>query len=301
LAGSHEVSNFLQATVNGLLLGGIYALVAIGFSLVWGVMNVINLAHGALVVLGAYLVWELNAGLHIDPLVGVVPVAIVMFALGYALQRGLINLIVNAPVFLTLLLTFGINLLLVNGMDLVFSADLRGITTSYAQRSLDVGSLRIAQGRLYAFLVAVALTLALVWLLHRTRIGIAIRATGMDRGAARLMGIKARHVYAVTFGISAALAGVAGGMSGMVLSFQPGTTPQTWTLYAFLITVVGGLGNMYGALAGGVLLGLVGQWGSLFMSSTLVEVLVFTTGVFVLAARPAGLLGRSFYASRVEV
>lgn len=294
------MTQFLQATLYGLLQGGLFALVAAGFSLVWGVMNVINLAYGSFVLIGAYLTWKLNSEVGLDPLLGMFVAAAALFVAGYLVQRFLINLIVNAPVFMTLLLTFGLQLVLVNGLILVFSADYRSIPTSYASKSFALGEVHVPYGRLIAFLLAVAISLLLVGLMTRTRTGLAIAATGMDRGAARLMGIRARHIYALTFGIAAALAGAAGAMVGMVQTFSPADAGR-WTLLAFVTAVLGGLGNMYGALVGGILLGLVEAWCGQYLPGTLVNAIAFAVLVLVLIVRPSGLIGREFYAGRVEV
>jgi branched-chain amino acid transport system permease protein len=295
------VSQFLQATLYGLLQGCIFGLVAVGFSLVWGVMNVVNLAHGAFVLTGAYVAYELNDLVGLDPFLGMVPAAIVLFAAGYLLQRGLVNLVVNAPIFITLLLTFGLELLVVNGLLLVFTADYRAIPTSYAADSLVLpGDVRLPYGRLIAALAAVLLTLALSVFVRRTRTGVAILATGMDRGAARLMGISARHMYALTFGIAAALAGAAGAAVGAVTTFSPADAGR-YTLFSFIAAVLGGLGNTYGALLGGLVLGLFQAWGGQLLPGTLVNAIAFGVLVVVLALRPQGLAGRAFYASRVEI
>jgi branched-chain amino acid transport system permease protein len=201
------VDQFLQATVYGLLQGGLYGLVGVGFSLVWGVTNIVNLAHGALVVAGAYIAWELQATFGLDPLLGMVVAAAVLFAAGYAVQRGLINLVMNAPVFMTLLLTFGLDLIIVNGLVLTLAGDYRSIRTGWAAGALSLGQVRVPYGRLAGFGLAVALTGTLAAFMGRTRTGRAIRATGMDRGAARLMGIPVAHVYALTFAVAATLAG----------------------------------------------------------------------------------------------
>jgi branched-chain amino acid transport system permease protein len=300
LAGQRRMSSLLQATIYGLLQGGLLALVAVGFSLVWGVMNIVNLAHGSFVILGAYVAWGLNNAFGLDPFLGMFVSAAALFALGYVLQRYLINLVVNAPIFVTLLLTFGLDLLLVQGMNILFSADYRSIPTSYASSSLALGEVRVPYGRLAAFGVAIVVTLALVALIGRTRTGLSITATGMDRGAARLMGIRARHVYALTFGIAAALAGMAGAMVGTVGTFQPAAAANL-TLLAFVIAVLGGLGNMYGSLVGGLLIGLVEAWSGQFLPGTWVNAIAFLALVLVLIFRPSGLVGRAFYSARVEV
>jgi len=295
------MSQFLQATLYGLLQGGLLALIAVGFSLVWGVMNVVNLAHGAFVLGGAYLAYELNLTFGLDPFLAMLPTAVVLFAVGYAIQRLLINLVVNAPIFLTLLLTFGLELLIVNALVIAFRGDYRSIPTSYAERSIPLpGDIRVPEGRLLAAVLAVALAVALGFVMRRTRTGLAILATGMDRGAARLMGIKAAHVYALTFGIAVGLAGAAGAALGTVTTFSPADAGRL-TLFSFVAAVLGGLGNMSGALYGGVLLGLVEAWGGQLLPGTLVNAVAFAVLVLVLAVRPQGIAGRAFYASRVEV
>jgi branched-chain amino acid transport system permease protein len=300
LAGLHDVTSFLQAALYGLLQGGLLALVAVGFSLVWGVMNIVNLAHGSFVILGAYVAWEMSETYGVDPVLGMFVSALALFVLGYLLQRLLINLVVNAPIFITLLLTFGLDLMLVQGMNILFTADFRSIRTSYASDSVSLGDVQVPLGRLIAFGVAVAVTLLLVVVMNRTRVGLSIKATGMDRGAARLMGVRARHVYALTFAIAAALAGMAGAMQGMIGTFNPAAAGG-FTLFSFVIAVLGGLGNMYGALAGGLLLGLVESLGGQYLPGTWVNALAFLVLVLVLIFRPSGLVGRAYYAARVEV
>ncbi len=223
-----------------------------------------------------------------------------LFVVGYVLQRWLINLVVNAPIFITLLLTFGLSLLFVQGMNIVFSANYRSIQTDYASNSISLGDVRVPLGRLLAFGIAVLITVALVAVVNRTRTGLAIIATGMDRGAARLMGIRARHVYALTFGLSAALAAIAGTMVGTIGTFNPAAAGG-FTLLSFVIAVLGGLGNMYGALLGGLLIGLVESWAGLYLSGTWMNAMAFLVLVVVLTVRPSGLVGRAYYAARVEV
>jgi branched-chain amino acid transport system permease protein len=230
-----------------------------------------------------------------------IPVAVALFAAGYLVQRGLINLVVKAPIFITLLLTFGLDLLLVNGLLLLYSGDYRSIPTGYAGDGFTLFSgVRVPIGRLLAAVVALAITLVLVAVMRKSRTGLAILATGMDRGAARLMGIRARHVYALTFGIAAALAGAAGAAVGAVGTFSPADAGR-FTLFSFVAAVLGGLGNMYGALLGGMVLGLVEAWGGQLLPGTLVNAVAFAVLVVVLAVRPQGIAGRAFYSTRVEV
>lgn len=293
------MTQFLQATVYGLLEGGLLALVAVGFSLVWGVMNIVNLAHGAFVVVGAYIAWKLNTAAGLDPYLGMLVAAAALFAAGYVVQRTLINLVVNAPIWMTLLLTFGLDLLIVNGLILLYTADFRAIDTGWGSDSITIGDVHIPYGRLAGFGLAVAVTVGLVLFMSRTRMGLAIRATGMDRSAARLMGMNVRHVYAFTFGLAAALAGMAGAILGTINTFSP-SSAGGFTLQSFVIAVLGGLGNMWGALAGGITLGLVQAWGGQYLSGTLVNAIAFGVLVLVLIVRPTGLIGRPFYEARAE-
>ena len=295
------MSQLLQAAAYGVVQGGLLGLVAVGFSLVWGVMNVINLSHGALAVTGAYLAWLLNLHFGLDPFLALPVVAVALFLFGYALQRGLINLVINAPIFLTLLLTFGLGLVILNSLQLLFNADDRTIETSYASQSLALGTVNVPYGRLAACGLALAITVGLAAVMTRTRLGHSISATGMDRGAARLMGIRARHVYAITFGISAALAGIAGTMIATVGSFNPTTTPGQLTLDAFVISVLGGLGNMYGALVGGLVLGIAESVGGLVLTGTWVNAIAMAVLILTLIVRPSGLIGKAQYSGRVEV
>jgi branched-chain amino acid transport system permease protein len=292
------VTTFLQATANGLLQGGLFALIAVGFSLVWGVMNVVNLAHGALVVIGAYIAWKLQTEAGINPYIGMFIAAAALFAGGYVVQRYLINQVIKAPIWMTLLLTFGLSLILVQGLVIAFTGDFRSISNGVSG-SLALGDVRLPWDRIVAFGVAVAFTLGLVAFMDRTKLGLAIRSTGMDRAAARLMGIHVRHVYATTFGLAAALAGAAGAMVGTVNTFSPASA-GAFTLQSFVIAVLGGLGNMWGALAGGLALGLAEAWGGQYISGTLVNAIAFGVLIAVLIVRPAGLLGKPYYEARLE-
>jgi branched-chain amino acid transport system permease protein len=295
------MTGYAQAALYGLLQGGLLALIAVGFSLVWGVMNVVNLAHGAFVVAGAYVALELHRALGLDPFLSMVPAAILLFGLGYAVQRGLVNLVINGPLFITLLLTFGLELIMVNAMLVIFTADTQSIPTSYASDAIVLpGNVHLPYGRLIAAAAAVGITIALGYMMRRSRTGLSILATGMDRGAARLMGIRARHVYALTFGIAAGLAGAAGAALGAVSSFSPADVGRL-TLFSFVASVLGGLGNMSGALYGGLVLGIVQGIGGYVLSGTMVNAVAFAALVLLLAIRPQGIAGRQFYASKLEV
>nr|WP_281421972.1 branched-chain amino acid ABC transporter permease [Candidimonas humi] len=282
----------LQILVNGILQGGLYAIMALGLALVWGVLNIVNLAHGAFIMLGAYISWHLFTYLHIDPFLGLPITACVMFCLGYAVQRGLLNLIARAPMFNTLLITFGLEVVLTYLAQLAFSADFRTINPSYAGANFSIGPLTIPLVRLAAFGVAMVLTVGMWYFLLRSRLGRAIRATAQNLVAARLYGVEPRHLYAVTFGLGLALAGAAGGLYGTVSQINP-YIGASLTAKSFAIAIIGGLENPLGVIVGGLFLGLVESLTTLYVGPTFSDVASFGVLVLVLIVRPSGLLGRT--------
>ncbi|MGH2497946.1 MAG: branched-chain amino acid ABC transporter permease [Ktedonobacteraceae bacterium] len=285
-----------QVFVNWLLLGSLYAAVALGFSLVWGIMNIVNLAHGAFIIVGAYTAFWLYTQLHIDPYLGIPLTMAVLFVIGWIVQYVAINRVIRAPLLVTFLLTFGLDLLIADLIQQFFSSDLRSINTAYAGNGLDIGSIHIAFDHLIAAVVAIVLTAALNYFLTRTRTGNAILATGMDRDAARLMGISIRHTYALTFAIGAALAGAAGAMLSELYPFNP-SVGDAFTLRAFVIVVLGGLGTPWGAVAGGLAFGLAETVVPLIpgVGPGYDDAIAFAVLVAVLIVRPNGLLGKPFY------
>jgi branched-chain amino acid transport system permease protein len=285
-----------QVLVNWLLLGSLYAAVALGFSLVWGIMNIVNLAHGAFIIVGAYTAFWLYTQLHIDPYISIPLTMAVLFLIGWIVQYVAINRVIRAPLLVTFLLTFGLNLLIADLVQQFFSSDLRSINTAYAGNGIDIGSTHIAFDRLIAAAIAVLLTAALNYFLTRTRTGNAILATGMDRDAARLMGISIRNTYALTFAIGAALAGAAGAMLSELYPFDP-SGGGTFTLRAFVIVVLGGLGTPWGVLAGGLVFGLTETVVPLIpgVGPGYDDAIAFAVLVAVLIFRPNGLLGKPFY------
>jgi branched-chain amino acid transport system permease protein len=281
-----------QVLINGTLLGGLYAVMALGLALVWGVLNIVNLAHGAFIMLGAYLAWYLYTYLGIDPFFGLPLTAVVMFCLGYAMQRGVLNLVVRAPMFNTLLITFGLEVVLTYLAQLAFSADFRTINPPYAGSSIALGPLVVPLARLMAFGVAVMLTVGMWLFLLHTRLGRAIRATAQNLVAARLYGVAPQHLYAVTFGIGIGLAGAAGGLYGTVSQINP-YIGATLTAKCFAISIIGGLDNPLGVLVGGLVLGIIESLTVLYIGATFGDVASFGVLVLVLILRPSGLLGKT--------
>jgi len=180
------LANFVQLVIAGLLAGGVYVAVGVGFGLVWGVLNIVNLAHGALVIIGGYITWQLFSALHLDPFLTLPIDAVVLFLLGYALQRGVINRIIRAPLLFTFLLTFGVNLVIVNILLMIFGSDFRSVTPSYSGQGLELGSIVIPYVRLASLAAAILLAGGLAFVLNRTRIGLAIQAISSDRDAAQI-------------------------------------------------------------------------------------------------------------------
>jgi len=285
------VSQFTQQVILGLLLGGVYVAVALGFSLVWGILNIVNLAHGALVIVGSYITWDLFTRWHIDPFLSLPIDALVLFVIGYALQRGVINRVIRAPLLFTFLLTFGINLIIVSLLLLIFTADFRSVTPSYSGNGLHLGSVTIPYIRFGGLVVAFLLAGALWAILNRTRIGAAILAVGADRDAAQLVGIDLRHMYALTFGIGAAFAGVAGGIISTFQSITP-TAGDPYTLQAFAVVILGGLGRVSATVLGGLTFGLIEILGQSGPGPGYANAIAFVVLVIVLVVRPRGLLGR---------
>ena len=265
----------------------------VGFGLVWGVLNIVNLSHGALVIIGGYLTWQLFTTFGIDPFLTLPLDAIALFALGYALQRGVINRIVRAPLLFTFLLTFGVNLIAINVLLLLFKSDFRSVTPSYSGQGLELGSIVIPYIPLASLGVALVVAGALAFVLNRTRTGLAIQAVAADRDAAQLTGIDLRHAYAVTFGLGAACAGVAGGLIAMIQAITP-TAGEPYTLQAFVVVILGGLGRVSATVVGGLTFGLVEVFAQSIpgSGSVFANAIAFGLMVLVLVTRPQGLLGR---------
>jgi branched-chain amino acid transport system permease protein len=288
----------LQTLADGLVLGGLYALAAVGFSLIFGVMGVVNLSHGAIVLIGGYLTWFGWHATGIDPLLIVPVVMAVMFGFGYVYQRGLIQIAVDRSSLLaSMLVTFGVALMLRNGLALIFSPDTKNIAPGYAFSFLRLGGLTLDLVRLSALAASLVLLGALAFVLNHTRMGRVIRATAQQELAARLCGVNARHVYGLTFGVSAAFAGASGAILGIVIPFSP-PDEANWTLNAFVVVTLGGVGSPSGALLGGLLLGVISTVTSQVIGPAFPNAMMFAILVLMLLVRPAGLLGNAFAGTR---
>jgi len=287
----------LQTLADGLVLGGIYALAAVGFSLIFGVLHVINLSHGILVLIGAYLALLFSQLLHVDALLTLPLVMAVLFVIGYGYQRLLIQRAVDTTAVGSMLLTFGVALMLQNIMIWLFSPDMKNITPTYAFDSFEIGAVHFDAVRVSALIASLVLLSCLAAFLRYSPMGRVIRATAQQTMAARLCGVNVRHVYALTFAVSAAFAGASGIVIGIILPFSP-ADEATWTLNAFVVVVLGGVGSPAGALIGGLLLGIVSTMTAQYIGPAFPNVTMFLLLVLLLLVRPQGLLGNAFSASR---
>lgn len=282
------------ALVNGLLLGGLYALVGVGMSLVFGVMRIINLAHGEMLMLGMYLAFWAFTLAQVHPYAAVVLAFPVLFAVGWALYRALVGplLATRAPEEHQLLLTLGVGLGLTELVRLLFTAQYRTIYTSLSTATLSVGPVSLSVALLSAFLIAAAIAAALYLVLTRTEVGRALRATAQDREAAELVGVDGERIYRIAFGIGAGLAGAAGALLLPIYYLSP-TVGGLFTLKAFIVTVLGGMGSIVGALVGGLTLGVAETLGAVYVSNAYKDIIGYLVFILVLSLRPSGLVGRS--------
>ena len=286
------MDQFLQSLINGVMLGGFYGVMVLGFSVIWGVMGVINLAHGEFVMLGAYITWVLNKQFGWDPFMALIVVMPVMFIFGYILQKILINRIVERPHLIALLITFALGIIMSNSAKLIFSADPRVVDTSLIG-NWPVGNVTFPVTKTYILIAALIIMALLYVFLQRTRTGKSIRAAAQNKEAARIVGIDINFVYALTFGICIALTGAA----GMLISPTRAIFPfmgASLTLRAFAITAMSGLGSIPGALLGGIVLGLVESLIGTYVpgiGTNLGIIASFVLLVVVLVTRPQGLFG----------
>jgi len=282
----------LQSILSGILIGGVYALIGIGLTLIFGVMRVINFAQGELVMVGMYATFWVFVLLGVDPFVSVVLTMPALFLLGAVLQRSLINRVLDALPQNQILLTIGIGLVLSNTAMLVFTSDYRILSTSYSSSSVALGAMRLSTPLIYCFLITAAITAALYWFLVKTDMGHAIRATAQDRDAAQLMGVNVRTMGVVAFGLGSALAGAAGALVAPIYYIYP-QVGGAFTLKAFVVVVLGGMGSIIGATLGGVLIGVAESLSGTYIGSGWKDLCVYVIFLLVLLLKPSGLLGKS--------
>ena len=287
----------------GILLGGLYVLIALGLSLVFGVMKLINVAHGDLVILGTYFAFFIMTGeasghkyaiisnLGIDPLLSLVVTMPLLFAIGYAIQKYLMSRAFEISMEAPLIIAFGISLIIQNTCQRFWTPLSRGLTPSYALESFSVGPVYVPLIYLLDFLAALVVMLVLREFLRRTYLGKAINAASQDKRAANLMGINNNRVYAFAFGIAMATAAIAGVFLGLTFPFTP-ISGVSFLIIAFGVVIVGGLGSMMGTFIGGMILGLAQTFGGYFLGTTEQMLVLYVIVLVVLAVRPQGIFGR---------
>ena len=282
----------LQIVLNGILKGGLYALMAIGMSLIWGVMDIINIAHGSFIMLGAFATYWLFTLFNLDPFVSLVFSMSLMFLLGYGVQKFLINYVIRANAFITLILAFGIEIFINNLALVSWTADVRKVEVAYGAANFSLGGLvTIPTVRLLAFFLVVVISAVFFYVLNRTNLGRSIRATSQDLDAARLAGVDVARTYAVTFGLGVGAAGAAGTLWAILFPISP-MMGGILTLKSFVVVIIGGLGSMLGPIIGGLALGVTEALGTSWFGSTYENLISFTILVLVLILRPKGILGK---------
>lgn len=286
------ITSFLQALASGLLTGGLYALVGVGLSLIFGVMRVVNFAHGEFVALGMYSALLLFNRWHVDPYATVLFLFPLGVVAGYGLERVLLAPISRGPEQATILMTVGIGLVISNLLLFGFGAHPQSIYTAMSTATLHVGGVSLSKALTASFGITLALIGALWWVLLRTPVGRAIRATAQNRDAAELQGIDTARIRALVFGIGTVLSSVAGALMMPILYVIP-TIGGVFTLKAFVVTVLGGMGNVAGAIGGGLLLGVTESLGATYLSSGYRDAFGLLAFLLILLARPAGLFGKS--------
>jgi len=282
--------NLLQPAISGLLAGGVYALPAVGLTLVWGVMKVVNVAHGVLALLASYVAFSLFQRLGLDPLPSLVLLLPLFFGLGVAVQRGLVQPVSRQPEIRSLLVLFALTIVAENVITRIWSADFRTLSPPYAATSFQLGDVSVSTVRSVAFVLATATVFGTDLLLRQTYFGKAIRATAQNEAAARLSGINTARINMLAFGLGTALAAVAGISLALIYAIQP-TVHILWVSKAFLVAVLGGVGNVRGAFVAGLLLGLAESYLGTFVTFRWVDFSVYVLLLLVLLFRPQGLYG----------
>ena len=288
-----EPSILAQALINGLLLGGIYSLVSVGLTLIYGVMDIVNFAHGAFMMLSMYLTFWLFVLFGVHPLISLPIAFIVFFAAGMAVQRTVIQRALEGPMAAQMLVTFGLLLIIENSALFSWSALVRTISVDYSNLTFFLGSISISAPRLIAFIAAIIASLLLHLFLTKTDLGLAIRATAQNREAARLAGINIKFIYSIAFGLGLGLAAIAGNLVATFYYITPSAgTP--FLLAAFVVAVLGGLGNYVGALFGGLIIGIVESMAGTFLLPAIRQLVYLAVFYIILVTKPEGLLGKTF-------
>ena len=285
-----DFSIILSATINGLLLGGIYTLVASGLTLIYGVLHIINFAHGSMLMLAMFGVFYLLTKLGVDPYAALLVMVPAMYLLGYLLYRGLIGKLSNGKDENILLITLGLSILIENLALMFFKGDTRTISVSYSDTMVELGPTLVALPKLISFGASLALCALLGLFIARTDTGKAIRAVAKERVGARLVGINVDRVFAVSYGIGLATLGAAACLLMPIFYVSP-TTGHVFVMVAFTVVVLGGMGSFLGAVVGGLIVGLTESFGGLYLGESLGQIGISLIFILILLFRPMGLFG----------
>lgn len=280
----------IQLLINGIMLGSMYAIISVGLTLIFGVVRVVNFAHGELLMVGMYAVYLLFLKFGIHPYIAAVPVVVFLFLIGVLIQRFIIQPLLNADEHIQIFATVGLSTALVNLALMLFGADLYSVNTPDVRRSLEFGSFRVLIGQLVMLGSAIALVAGLHAFMQKTTLGRAIRATAQNRNAALLMGVKVDRIYVISFGLGAACVGLAAALISPLFPTTP-TVGTYFVLTAFVVVVLGGMRSMYGAFFGAMIIGLVDSLSAYYIAPDLKEVVYFAIFILILIFKPTGLFG----------
>ena len=289
------LSLFFQTLIDGIMVGGVYSTIAVGLSLAFGVMRIVNWAHGEFLMVSMYIAFLSVINFGIDPYLSIFITGPIMFAVGYCLQRFVFNRMLDKdesrePLSI-LLFTAGLGIFLSNIAQVIFTSKSIAVNTKYTSTTIKLGSIIISKPKLISFVIAMIVTLILYIIIQRTEFGRALRATAQNRQVAQLMGINHKMIYALAFGIGLAITGLSGSLLVPNASVYP-TVGNTYSNKCFIIVVLGGKGSIPGCLIGGILIGLIEKFGALFWTEAYAQVVVFALFILTLLFRPSGLMGK---------
>ncbi|MBO8172954.1 MAG: branched-chain amino acid ABC transporter permease [Bacillaceae bacterium] len=279
---------FLQSLISGIMTGGVYAIIALGLTLIFGVMRIINMAHGEFLMIGMYISYFSYTLFHIDPFISIVISAPLTFLLGVVIYRFVVSRSQNEEN--SLILTAGLSLVLANTALLLWSPDYRHLKVPYGTEVVKLGNISVSLPMLISFLITIAITLLLYWFLNKTDLGLAIRASAQESEAATVMGINVKKIAMITFGIGAAFASISGSLLAPALYAYP-TIGTLFLVKAFVVVVLGGMGSVEGALIGGIILGVTESLGSVYISTGMTDAFGLILFLLILLFRPSGLFG----------
>ena len=281
----------VQSLLDGVLMGGVYALAALGLSLIFGVLKITNFAHGAMMTVGMYVVFALGTGFGLNPYAALPAAMVLMFIIGFLIQRFPIHRIEHAPPHNQLLLTLGLAYILENVLLVIFTPNYQTLTVPGMENAIRVGELTFAPAKMIAFGVVIVVTACVYIMLYKTHTGRSIRAAAQNDDGAKLMGINVRTIRAIAFGVGAVCTGIAGGLLTPIMSIYP-TLGESFQLKCFVIAVLGGMGNLWGALASGILIGVIESLTGYCLGGSWSDLLIYGAFILILLIRPTGLFGR---------